>query len=244
MTIAKTFGFCLLIGVGGISASSAYADPVRPPQVLYKPNFLLLDDSWTAGTGFIVRLKQPGLFFITANHLFGPDAGLKSQMPPDDIARDVKGVVGLSMQKTSETIWFPEFIKIADADSVESQAYAKDIAVFRRNDMPDIQALEFAEDMPKKGDRVWVFARQRGDDVPGLLAATVEEASDTALIYVFDKSDFRLAGTSGAPVLNEAGKVVGINLAGGLMPDKQFKGWANPVSAIRQELAKALPEKP
>ena len=204
----------------------------------------MLDDSWTAGTGFIVRLKQPGLYFLTANHLFGPDAGLKSQMPPDDIATYVKGIVGLSMQNPKETVWFPEFIKIADAGSVEDKAVNKDLAVFRREDVPQLHALDLASEMPKKGDRVWLFARQRGDDTPSLFAATVDEADDNQLTYVFDRADFQLPGTSGAPVLNKDGEVVGINLAGGVTSDKKFKGWANPVSAIQAELNKALSTTP
>ena len=220
------------------------ADPPAPKDILYKPTFLLLDDSWTAGTAFLVRIDgQSGLFLITANHLFGPDAGLKSQMTPDDIASQVKGVAALSMQDVSKVLWFPNFIKIADADSVESQAYAKDLAVFKATDIPNVQALELASEMPKKGDRVWVFARQRGDDTPRLLGATVDESSADKLTYIFDKADFRLPGTSGAPVLNAQGKVVGMNLAGGPTSTKDFKGWANPVIAIRAELTSALSHK-
>ena len=116
----------------------------------------------------------------------------------------------------------------------------KDLAVFKAADIPDLQVLSLASEIPKKGDRVWVFARQRGDDIPGLLGATVDESSADKLTYIFDKPDFRLPGTSGAPVLNADGKVVGMNLAGGFTPSKAFKGWANPVSSIRSELASAL----
>ena len=226
------------------NAPFLFAEPVLPPNILYKPTFLLLDDSWTAGTAFIVRIPgQDGLFLITANHLFGPDGGLKDQMTPDQVASDVKGVVGLSMQDLGQTLWFPDFVKIADAGSVELKTLEKDVAVFHRKDLPDQKALAFASDMPKKGDRVWIFARQRGDDKPGLLAATVVSADDKELTYDFDKSDFRLPGTSGAPVLNEKGDVVGINLAGGTTKDGAARGWANPVSSIRAELVKALPYK-
>lgn len=231
------FAFAVLIFL----VCHAFADPPLPANALYKPTFLLLDDSWTAGTAFVVRIKEhPGLFLITANHLFGPDAGLKDQMKPDEIASEVKGVTALSMQDTSKALWFPKFIKIANADSAETRAYAKDIAVFNAPDIPNLQVLELSAGMPKKGDRVWVFARQRGDDAAALLGATVVDADADKLTYVFDKADFRLPGTSGAPVLNEKGQVVGMNLAGGLTAGKQCKGWANPVSSIRLELITAL----
>ncbi len=219
----------------------AWADPAVPKNALYKPTFVVLDDSWTAGTAFLIRIEgQPGLFLITAHHLFGPDAGLKDQMTPAMIATEVKGVAALSMQDVHQDWWFPIFIKISDADSTENRAYAKDIAVFKSEDRPELKVLELAKEMPKKGDKVWVFARQRGDDKPGLLPATVAEADADKLTYIFDQTDFRLPGTSGAPVLNEQGKVVGMNLAGGETADKKFKGTANPVSSIRSEIATAL----
>jgi len=224
-----------------ILACQCLADPQVPKNALYKPTFLTLDDSWTAGTAFVVRIEgQSGLFLITANHLFGPDAGLKDQMKPDDIAKEVKGVAALSMQEPGKALWFPGFIKIADASSIEADACAKDMAVFKAPDLPALQVLELAQEMPKKGDKVWVFARQRGDDNPALLAATVVDADADKLTYIFDGADFRLPGTSGAPVLNNAGKVVGMNLGGGQAANKQYKGWANPVSSMRSELSSAL----
>jgi hypothetical protein len=188
-----------------------------------------------------VRIEgQTGLFLITANHLFGPDAGLQKQMTPDDIASQVEGVAALSMQDLSKDFWFPNFIKIADADSVENQKYSKDLAIFNTSDIPELQVLELADAMPKKGDRVWVFARQRGDTTPALCPATVDQADPDKLTYIFDNADYRLPGTSGAPVLNEQGKVVGMNLAGGTTSNKQFKGWANPIIGIRSEMASVL----
>jgi len=226
---------------GALSVSRALADPSVPKDALYKPTFLVLDDSWTAGTAFLIRIEgQSGLFLLTANHLFGPDAGLKEQMPPDVIASEVKGVSALSMQDVHKALWFPNFIKIADADSADNRAYSRDLAVYRAADIPGLEVLALATEMPKKGDKVWLFARQRGDDAPGLLPATVAEVDADKLSYTFDNPDFKLPGTSGAPVLNAQGKVVGINLAGGVTADKHSKGWANPTSAIRAELTKAL----
>lgn len=233
--------FWLVLWICLVSVGMVLADPPIPKDCLYKPTFLMLDDSWTAGTAFLVRLPgQQDLFLITANHLFGPDAGLKAQMPPDDIASLVTGVAALSMQDIHQAFWFPTFIKIADANSADNRIYSKDIAVFKRPDIPELQVLDFASEMPKKGDKVWLFARQRGDDTPALIPGVVEQADADKLTYIFDSSDFRLAGTSGAPVLNEAGKVVGMNLAGGPLADKRYKGWANPVVSMKAEISAAL----
>ena len=80
-------------------------------------------------------------------------------------------------------------------------------------------SLKLAPTQPKLGDTVWLVA-QLVSGAPKdklLFKAKVSRVQDLALNYVVDDPDgtFELRATSGAPVVNERGEVVAVNLAGG-----------------------------
>lgn len=60
-----------------------------------------------------------------------------------------------------------------------------------------------------------------------------------SLDYIYDVPGVNFAGTSGAPVFNAAGEVVGINLGGGNHNGKTFD-FANPAVAFSPLVAAAL----
>ena len=68
--------------------------------------------------------------------------------------------------------------------------------------------------------------------------AEVVESDTKNLVYKFERKGLKTAGTSGAPVVNEKGEVVGMNTGGGQEGDVQF-GFANPAKAILGTIAAA-----
>jgi len=50
---------------------------------------------------------------------------------------------------------------------------------------------------------------------PRLHKAKVKSASNKMLVFEYEEKDIELTATSGAPILNSKGEVVGLNAAGG-----------------------------
>ena len=69
--------------------------------------------------------------------------------------------------------------------------------------------------------------------------AVVNFVSDGELQYRFDESGMDITATSGAPIVNHKGEVVGINIAGGT-DGTGFYGFANPVKRFRAVLYQAI----
>jgi hypothetical protein len=214
------------------------ATPKTPSNVLVKPTFLLANGSWSGGTAFLLRLPgRPETMLVTCHHLFGPAAGLKRQMTNEEIARDVCGAIGLSMQDRKTIVVAQDYIGVPGARPVDNAGAENDLASFGVRSRDPVPSLELAENSPRVGESVYVFVRLRSDDQPRFLLATVTQVAEKWLLYSFEENTADLAGTSGAPVLNEAGQVVGMHV-GGNQANGHQTGAANPAARIR-ELLKA-----
>jgi len=59
------------------------------------------------------------------------------------------------------------------------------------------------------------------------------------LVFEYEEKDIELTATSGAPILNSKGEVVGLNAAGGEQNGKKI-GVANPCTGMAKMIKKAL----
>ena len=79
----------------------------------------------------------------------------------------------------------------------------------------------------------------RNGPEPKLHKAKVISASDKSLIFEYEQSDIVLNATSGAPIINSSGEVVGLNIGGGERLGV-MNGIANPCTSIKKMIKKAL----
>jgi len=236
VTVLATFLFFI--------GQAAAAEPKVPENVLVKPTFLLANGSWSGGCAFLLRVPdRPETLLVTCHHLFGPATGQEAQMSSDDIAKNVCGVVGLSMQDRKTIVVAHTYLRGAGgARAIDNAGAEKDVAAFivdpAAKPAPAPAALELAAQMPRLGETVFVFARLRSQSDPKLYAATVGAVANNQLLYTFADKSIDLRGTSGAPVLDARGHVVGMNVGGG-EENGQLLGIANPADALRAAVSPA-----
>jgi hypothetical protein len=158
-------------------------------------------------------------------------------MSPQDVEREVHGAIGLSVQDKHTIVTAPKYLKSADARPMDRNGADKDIAIFEVQSPAKLSGFELAKKAPAKGDVVYLFAILVDADEPKLFRAKVADIDATAMTYQFDDK-FELRATSGAPVLDGEGRVVGMNLGGGEANGHLF-GIANPATAIAESIRKA-----
>jgi hypothetical protein len=136
---------------------------------------------------------------ITAYHVAGPGSGSYASR-----ARLCSPLSARVAVRLSERLDIPGARTIGPAGSQH------DVAAFRIQGDAAALALELADSMPAVGDTVWVLAVHAGAAGPGRHPARVAVAHDSAFVYAYLGSANTNA-TSGAAVLDRAGKVVGLN---------------------------------
>lgn len=114
-----------------------------------------------------------------------------------------------------------------------------DLAAFDASGAAFLRPASLAVEVPAVGEPVWLAAAVPGKTSGGgarTLAATVVEHTERTLIFRYFARD--LSGplyTSGAPLLNAKGEVVGVNVGGGRW-DGARVGHANHVASVRRHL--------
>ena len=210
-------------------------------DVVFKPTFLTGYDSLTAGTCFILAVDGKPVA-ITAHHLFGPAAGLEQDLTPEQAKDFVAAIALSSMNDHKHVLTSTNMVLLPSAHAFSGEDASKDVAAFMLNGYSG-PTLKVATEALKKGDVVYLYARPRGEESLRIIAAKVERVAAGILEYTFDDGRFNLAGTSGAPVLNQKGEVVAINLGGGELKGRKF-GFGNPATSFMKLVSDAMNKGP
>jgi hypothetical protein len=228
-----------IFAVGFAALLDGHAQPAPATNTILKPTFITGRTSYTAGTAFLCESpdgKQQ--LVLTAHHLLGTAGGFESELAWDKLNETIKLTVGLSMDDASVHVASKHALLIQGAHALDRRGLANDLAAFQLDYDKSRSVLKLAKTAPKIGDRLWLYGRQRGSENLELMPCTAVTSSALELDYEFDNNAIKLAGTSGAPVLNADSQVVGINIGGSEQKGKLI-GYGNPLPSIVAHLQKA-----
>ena len=206
-----------------IGAADAMAEPPKTVvDTICRPTFEMKGQPLSAGTAFLMETgveKQP-VVLVTAHHLLGPMGGLPTEVAWNDVPKSVNRATCKSIVAPAQS-WTGLPLAIPGAASFNNQTKdgLRDIALLTVQGKPTAKPLKLAPAQPKLGDTVWLVA-QLVSGAPKeklLFKGKVVRVQDLALNYLVDDPEgtFDLRATSGAPVVNERGEVIAVNLAGG-----------------------------
>lgn len=236
----------LLVAFGALAATGvASAAPAAPATAaaaskglaaIHRPVFATPTEPLDAGTAFVARLdrcKAPVL--VTALHLFGPSGGLAAEMPVAELRRGVKKVLLIPLTGGQPRGPFAiSSVTPADARPCcngQATSGTGDVAAFTIAPAPAPQALAVATTLPAQGEHVTLLAETADGPAKGWRHdATVLGLRGGSLVYVMADPSLDLRATSGAPVVDDAGRVVAINLWSNKVASGALRAGGNPAT--------------
>ena len=223
--------------------------PNSPPSevqnAICRPELDVDGQDRRTGTAFVLETDglRPRLLLVMAQHLFrlpgpGGEAVPWAEMP---VRASSASCLSLDQKRLLRT---GPALAIPNAHSMGPLSTLRDIAAFPLTAGPDhtlpLRALHLARTRPKAHQFVWLVAQTADHNRPGpyLFRATVLNTFGF-LAYVYADSDLDLSNTSGAPVVDANGDVVGVNVGVGRQAGATI-GIADGLDTIRQSLSSTV----
>lgn len=129
---------------------------------------------------------------------------------------------------------------LPNARTDDEEPYSdRDIAAFWVKDPKDLQPASLAQQAPSVGDPIWLVARSDEGAGKNLFKAVVVEITDRSMVFKYENPGEKPKYTSGAPMVNKDGEVVGIIVGGGEFKEQSL-GHANHVGNIRKHLSESV----
>ena len=110
----------------------------------------------------------------------------------------------------------------------------RDVAAFRVSQSARVTVGRLAAETPRPGDPVWLVSRRPASNLR-TIGAVVVETTDRTFILRFANPEEIAPYSSGAPLLDQKGAVVGINVGSGWFCGQRF-GHGNHARSIRRHL--------
>lgn len=237
-----------------VSSASAQAPaPTLKPCSVLTPTYTIDGKNPSFGRMFAVVASGKQVL-VTAHDLFSPNGGLAAQIAPADLKSKVTAVVARDAFATNNVCARSSAaLVVTDAAPMGGGVEAgRDVAAFSvaETSLTGLSAVQqvplaplaFAAKAPKVGDPVWLASPVEGQQA-SLYPGKVVEISAGFLFFEYTDRSLNLIGTSGAPILDASGAVVGMNVGFGKMEDGALIGSAAPLGALKQRLEAAAAAK-
>lgn len=221
--------------------------PTIPDRFVVRPEFRCGPESYVGSCAFVVQWKNERII-LTALHVL--DELIKCRGL--DCTRNNKSYTGNELPGILTDVilydvladhWvFAQvgtagpMLTLPDARVGEKEPCSqRDIAAFRAAHFASSSPAKLAEGSPCIGEPIWLanIGARRGEC--RTLQAVVVDSTEETLVFRFASSEAVLRNSSGAPLLNRRGEVVGINVGAGMYRHQRF-GHGHHVSSIRRHL--------
>ncbi|MFZ6759180.1 hypothetical protein ACO0K9_18395 [Undibacterium sp. Ji50W] len=216
--------------------NTSAADMNQLPASVFEPTFVTTEGDLEAGKVFVATLPTcKEALLVSALHLFGPAGGMSKQSTGNQIADLVKHISLIDISgKTKISQFKARSLTPANAACCSNKADTAvgDVVAFAAPEAMRDLALPISTRLMKKGDKVFVLSSVASPGVKRLSHAAVVEGMNSGYwTYLYSEPGFVIRATSGAPVVNEAGEVVAINLGGGSKAGSdKIMGYGNPAA--------------
>jgi len=219
-----------------------------PPRFLVRPELRNGADSYFVSHAFVVRSENGSEpIILTALHTL--DELIKRK--GIDCTEDNRAYTGHELPRHIEAVQLYDLAArnwmIAELGAAgnmlvlpgariggEEPYSQRDIAAFRAGPCRSLTPIGLAGADPVVGEPISLVARGIGGTKPDQFPAVVVELTESTMIFRFQGQELP-PHTSGAPLMNSYGDVVGINVGGGSFGGRLF-GHANQVTSIRRHL--------
>jgi hypothetical protein len=232
-------------------AAALAQTPEAAPCTVMVPVFTVDGVSKDVGLMFAVEVGDKRVL-VTAHSLFGPAGGFAAPIPAAELPTRVTKVLLRDAYETRTDCGFSTAVlPVPDAEPMAAAHQGgRDVAVFavgvpakgkeakKAAENPPLVPLMFASAAPAVGDVVRVLAPTAGR-ADRQVGAKVVEVGTGSLYFQYDDNTVDVTGTVGAPVVNAAGQVVGINVGAGKMDDGSLIGAASPLGGVRERVEAA-----
>lgn len=224
--------------------------PTVPDRFVVRPEFRSGRESFFGSYAFVVAAEDGGApLVVTALHVLDELAKFRkidcSEKNLDYGGHELpEQVTGIQLYDPYAANWMlselgsaGKMLHLAQARISTVEPYSqRDVAAFRTAPPARFQPLRLASVLPAPGEPVWLAVNLGRGVRERTVQAVAVEITDETFVFRFDDSTTLPPYGSGAPLLNRAGDVVGVNVGGGIL-DGHRLGHAAHVASLRRHFA-------